>query len=104
MKPCGVVKSSHPALPISADINQQHRQRMPDDKAGSSGVAVRQPLEAAVEVAGEFVPSHVQSDSSSRAAVFPRCGCRICEASAGDSVSELKAEITVATAMVTANC
>ena len=32
------------------------------------------------------------------------CGCRISEASAGDSVSEQKQEIAVATAMVTANC
>src|SRR6266576_748537 len=32
------------------------------------------------------------------------CGCRICEASAGDNVSEQKQEIAVATAMVTANC
>ena len=32
------------------------------------------------------------------------CGTRISEASAGDSVSEQKQEIAVATAMVTANC
>ena len=35
---------------------------------------------------------------------FSSCGMRICEASAGDSVSEQKQEIAVATAMVTANC
>ncbi len=35
---------------------------------------------------------------------FSSCGVRISEASAGDSVSEQKQEIAVATAMVTANC
>lgn len=35
---------------------------------------------------------------------FSWCGVRICEANAGDSVSEQKQEIAVATAMVTANC
>ena len=35
---------------------------------------------------------------------FSSCGCRICEASAGESVSEQKQEMAVATAIVTANC
>ena len=35
---------------------------------------------------------------------FSACGCRIIEASAGESVSEQKQEIAVATAIVTANC
>jgi hypothetical protein len=35
---------------------------------------------------------------------FSSCGCRISDASAGDSVSEQKQEIAVATAIVTANC
>src|SRR6266700_6761125 len=35
---------------------------------------------------------------------FSSCGTRICEASAGDNVSEQKHEIAVATAIVMANC
>ena len=38
-------------------IQQQHHRRMPDHEVGRPGVAVRQPVKTAVEIAGEFVPA-----------------------------------------------
>ena len=38
-------------------IDQQHHRRMPDHEVGRIGIAVRQPVKTAIEVAGEFVPT-----------------------------------------------
>ena len=57
MKPCGVVAEQPSGAADQRHIEHQHHDRMPDHEIGGAGIAMRQPVEAAIEHAGESVPA-----------------------------------------------
>ena len=71
------------------------------DARREPAIAARQRVEAAVEARGR---SRGSARSTSGRAVRPACGLSSSAHSAGDSVSETISEMTVAPAMVSANC
>ena len=84
-----------------ARIDRQHDQLVPRQRADRSGVAVRGRVEAAVEAVGQ---ARCRTGASGLRDGSWLCGLSSNAASAGDKVSELKAEMRVETAMVRANC
>ena len=72
-------------------------------RAVRAAVAGRQPVEAVVEAVRE-APRQPRQHAGAGDFLAVLCGARISAASAGDRVSETKAEMAVALTIVSANC
>lgn len=101
-KPAGDDFKHHPSGAEQQQIHRKHRATASEGFAHQPLIAVRAAQEKAVKRTEN--PAKQTIDQPVGRSFFAPCGFNSRAASAGESVSELMAEITVEMAMVTANC